>query len=55
MRIRWKTSAYPLHLSRGNRRLITPYILLFNLLSIVSYLRGLVMRGVNALITAVTE
>ena len=40
------------HLSRGNRRLITPYILLSNLLSIISYLRGLIMRGANALITA---
>ena len=41
-----------LHLSRGNRRLITPYILLFSLLLIISYLGGLVIRGVNALIIA---
>ena len=42
----------PLHFSRGNRRLITPYILLSSLLLIVFYLRGSVMRGVNALIAA---
>ena len=41
----------PLHFLRGNRRLITPYILLFNLLLIVFYLRGLIMRGVNTFIT----
>ena len=42
----------PLYLSRGNRRLIAPYILLSSLLSSVSYLGGSVMRGVNALIAA---
>ena len=41
-----------LYLSRGNRRLITPYILLSNLLLIISYLGGLFMRGVSAFITA---
>ena len=40
----------PPHLSRGNRRLITPYILLFSLLLIISYLGGLIMRGASALI-----
>ena len=50
MRIRWKASASPLHLSRGNRRLITPYILLFSLLLIIFYLGGLIMRGANTLI-----
>ena len=39
-----------LYLLRGNRRLIDPYILLFSLLLIISYLGGLVMRGVSALI-----
>ena len=52
VRIRWKVSAWPSHLSRGNRRLITPYILLSNLLLIISYLGGLVMRGASALIMA---
>ena len=42
----------PLHLSQGNYRLIAPYILLSNLLLIISYLGGLVMREVNALIAA---
>ena len=42
----------PLHLSRGNRRLVAPYILLSSLLSIVSYLGGSVMRGASALIMA---
>ena len=42
----------PSFLSRGNRRLITLYILLFSLLLIFFYLGGLVMRGVNALTTA---
>ena len=42
----------PLHLSRGNRRLVAPYILLSSLLSIVSYLGGSVMRGASDLITA---
>ena len=42
----------PLYFSRGNRRLIAPYILLFSLLLIVFYLGGLVMRGVSALIAA---
>ena len=41
-----------LHSLQGNRRLVAPYILLFNLLSIVFYLGGSVMRGANALITA---
>ena len=41
----------PLYLLRDNRRLITPYILLFNLLFIIFYLKGLVIRGVNTLIT----
>ena len=40
----------PLYLSRGNRRLIAFYILLFSLLLIVFYLGGLVMRGVSAFI-----
>ena len=40
----------PLHFSQGNCRLITPYILLFNLLLIISYLKGLVISGVSALI-----
>ena len=39
-----------LYLSRGNRRLITLYILFFNLLLIIFYLGGSVIRGVNALI-----
>ena len=52
MRIRWKVSAWPLHLSRGNRRLIAPYILLFNLLLIISDLGGSVMRGASAFIMA---
>ena len=39
-------------LSRGNRRLITLYILFFSLLLIISYLGGLVIRGVNAFIMA---
>ena len=47
-----KLPLVPLHLSRGNRRLVAPYILLSSLLLIVFYLGGLVMRGVNALITA---
>ena len=42
----------PFFLLRGNRRLIAPYILLFNLLLIVSYLGGLVIRGVSAFTTA---
>ena len=42
----------PLYLSRGNRRLIAPYILLFNLLLSVSYLGGSVMREASALIAA---
>ena len=42
----------PLYFSRGNRRLITPYILLSNLLLIISYLGGSVMRGASALIAA---
>ena len=42
----------PLHLSRGNHHLITPYILLFNLLLIISYLEGSVIRGASALIAA---
>ena len=50
MRIYWKVSAYPLYLLRGNRRLITFYILLFSLLLIISYLGGLVMRRASALI-----
>ena len=41
-----------LHLSRGNRRLVAPYILLSSSLSIVSYLGGSVMRGASALIAA---
>ena len=52
MRIRWKVSACPLYLSRGNRLLVAPYILLFSLLLIVFYLGGLVMRGVSAFIMA---
>ena len=40
------------YLSQGNRRLITPYLLFFNLLLIVSYIRGSVMRGASALIAA---
>ena len=40
----------PLHLSRGNRRFIAPYILLFSLLLIISYLGGLVIREASALI-----
>ena len=47
-----KLPLVPLYFSRGNRRLIAPYILLFNLLLIISYLGGLVIRGVNTLITA---
>ena len=39
-----------LHFSRGNCRLVAPYILLSSLLLIVFYLGGLVMRGVSALI-----
>ena len=39
------------YLSRGNRRLVASYILLFSLLLIVFYLGGLVMRGVSAFIT----
>ena len=42
----------PLYLSQGNRRLITPYILLSSLLLIISYLGGSVLKGANALITA---
>ena len=42
----------PFYFSRGNRRLIALYILLFSLLLIVSYLGGLIMRGVSALIAA---
>ena len=41
-----------LHLSQGNRRLVALYILLFNLLLIVFYLGGLVMRGASAFIAA---
>ena len=41
-----------LHLSRSNRRLVAPYILLSSLLSIVSYLGGLVMRRASAFIAA---
>ena len=52
MRIRWKVSAYPFYFLRGNRRLIAPYILLFSLLLIISYLGGSVMRGASALIMA---
>ena len=40
----------PLYLSQGNRRLNTPYILFSNLLLIISYLGGLVMREASALI-----
>ena len=43
MRIRWKASACPLYLSRGNRRLVALYILLSSLLLIISYLGGSVM------------
>ena len=41
----------PSFLSRGNRRLIALYILLFNLLLIIFYLGGLVMRRVSAFTT----
>ena len=40
-----------LYLSQGNRYLITPYILLSNLLLIISYLKGLIIKGANTLIT----
>ena len=45
-----KLPLVPFYLLRGNRRLVAPYILLFNLLLIISYLGGLVIRGVSALI-----
>ena len=47
-----KLPLIPLYFSRGNHRLIALYILLFSLLLILSYLGGLIIRGVNALITA---
>ena len=42
----------PLNLSRGNRCLITPYILLFNLLLIIFHSGGLIIKRLNTFITA---
>ena len=47
-----KSFRLTLPFSRGNRRLVTPYILLFSLLLIISSLGGSVMRGVSAFIMA---
>ena len=40
-----KLPLIPFYLSQGNRRFVTPYILLSSLLLIIFYLGGLIMRG----------